>query len=292
MTLTLLDAALLLMIIIWGSNFSMVKVALRDFPEVAFNATRLVVATAVYLAVLWWKREERQGKPLSRADWLQLLFLGTVGTFFYQLCFVSGLRRSSVGNSSLIIGISPIVIAVLSALAGHERIKPVRWLGVAMALGGLYLVVGHGVDISGQTWRGDALMIAGVACWAVYSVGAQSILKRHSALTVIGLTFSLGSMMYLVTMVPFLVDVNWRVISPLSWALMLASALLALNLSYFIWYTGLQKLGSTRTSVYSYLTPIVAMIVAAIWLAEPISANQVAGAGAIFAGLLITRFVS
>ena len=73
---------------------------------------------------------------------------------------------------------------------------------------------------------------------------------------------------------------------------MFASALLALNLSYFIWYTGLQKLGGTRTSVYSYLTPIVAMIVAAVWLAEPISANQMAGAGAIFAGLLITRFVS
>ena len=43
---------------------------------------------------------------------------------------------------------------------------------------------------------------------------------------------------------------------------MVASALLALNLSYWIWYTGLKRLGGSRTSVYSYLTPIVAMIVA------------------------------
>jgi len=84
------------------------------------------------------------------------------------LCFVGAVRRTSVANGSLIIGCSPIVIAMLSALAGHERIKPVRWVGVFMALLGLYLVVGHGVELTSQTLAGDALMIAGVLCWAVF----------------------------------------------------------------------------------------------------------------------------
>jgi len=293
LALTLLDAALLLMVIIWGSNFSVVKVALRDFPEIPFNAMRLLVGSAVFLGALWWNRDtERQQAPLTRADWLQLVFLGAVGTFLYQLCFVGGVRRTSVANGSLIVGISPIVIALLSAMAGHERIKPIRWVGVFTALVGLYLIVGRGVELSEQTLRGDALMIAAVVCWAVYSVASQSILRRHSALTVIGLTFSIGGAMYVVAMIPILVDVDWRAISAQSWGLMLASALLALNLAYFIWYTGLKKLGGSRTSVYSYLTPIVAMVVAAIWLGEPVSANQLAGAGAVFTGLLITRFVS
>lgn len=290
--MTLLDGALLLMVLIWGSNFSVVKVALRDFPEIPFNAMRLLVGSIVFMGAIWWHRDsERQQEPLTRHDWLQLLFLGAVGTFLYQLCFVGGVRRTSVANGSLIVGISPIVIALLSALAGHERIKPVRWVGVFLALGGLYLIVGRGAELSAQTLYGDALMMAGVLCWAVYSVASQPILKRHSALTVIGLTFSIGAVLYIVTMIPILIRVEWRTISPQSWGLMLGSALLALNLSYYIWYTGLKKLGGSRTSVYSYLTPVVAMIVAAIWLAEPVSANQVAGAGAVFAGLLITRFV-
>ena len=293
MALTLLDAALLLMVLIWGSNFSVVKVALLDFPEIPFNAMRLLVGSAVFLGVLWFNRDsERQRAPLTRSDWWQLVFLGVVGTFLYQLCFVGGVRRTSVANGSLIVGCSPIVIALLSALAGHERIKPVRWAGVVMALIGLYLVVGHGVDMSSQSLVGDALMIAAVVCWSVYSVASQPILRRHSALTVIGLTFSVGAAIYVVTMIPILIAVEWAKISGLSWALMLASALLALNLSYFIWYTGLKKLGGSRTSVYSYLTPVVAMVVAAVWLAEPVSANQMAGAGAVFAGLLITRFAS
>jgi len=293
LALTLLDAALLLMVLIWGSNFSVVKVALRDFPEIPFNAMRLVVGSLVYMGALWWHRDsERQQEPLTRTDWRHLIFLGAVGTFLYQLCFVGGVQRTSVANGSLIVGISPIVIALLSAWAGHERIRPARWIGVFLALGGLYLIVGRGAELSSQTLYGDALMMCGVLCWAVYSVASQPILKRHSALTVIGLTFSIGAAFYVVTMIPILIEVNWASISVQSWGLMLASALLALNLSYYIWYTGLKKLGGSRTSVYSYLTPVVAMVVAAIWLSEPVSANQVAGAGAVFAGLLITRFVN
>lgn len=289
--MTRLDALLLLMILIWGSNFSVVKVALRDFPEIPFNAMRLLVGTAVFLGAIRFTRDESKPRPaLTRADWIQVMFLGFVGTFLYQLCFVGGVRRTSVGNGSLIVGTSPIVIALMSAVAGHERIRPMRWVGVFLALAGLYLVVGHGVNFSGQTLRGDLLMIGGVLCWATYSVASQPILRRHSALIVIGLTFSVGSAGYVLTMIPILLQVRWDQVSGFSWFLMLASALLALNLSYWIWYTGLKRLGGSRTSVYSYLTPVVAMVVAAVWLGEPISSNQMAGAAAIFGGLLITRF--
>jgi drug/metabolite transporter (DMT)-like permease len=287
----LLDWLLLLMILIWGANFSIVKVALRDFPEVAFNAARLSVATLVYLSVILATPLRAQLRTLTRREWIELLVLGSIGTFLYQFCFVSAVKRTSVGNGSLIIGISPIVIALMSAVVGHERIRPVRWLGIAVAMLGLYLVVGHGVDLTGQTWRGDLLMIGGVICWSTYSVASQGILKRHSPLLVIALTFSLGATLYVLVLTPILVGVDWRTISRFSWLMMLTSALLALNLSYWIWYTGLKRLGGSRTSVYSYLTPVVAMIVAAIWLHEPVSSNQITGAGAIFAGLLITRFV-
>lgn len=290
--MTTLDSLLLLMILIWGSNFSIVKVALADFPEIAFNAMRLVVATTVFLGVIFATPARARLKALTRRDWIELAFLGSIGTFLYQFCFVSAVKRTSVGNGSLIIGVSPIVIALMSAVVGHERIRPVRWVGIAVAMLGLYLVVGHGVDLSGQTWRGDLLMMGGVICWATYSVASQGILKRHSPLVVIALTFSIGATLYVLTMMPFLIAVEWRTISGFSWLMMLTSALLALNLSYWIWYTGLKRLGGSRTSVYSYLTPVVAMAVAAVWLNEPISSNQMAGAGAIFAGLLITRFVN
>ena len=54
--MTRLDLLLAAMVAIWGGNFSLVKVALRDFPELAFNAFRLVIASTVFLLAIWHAR--------------------------------------------------------------------------------------------------------------------------------------------------------------------------------------------------------------------------------------------
>ena len=100
---------------------------------------------------------------------------------------------------------------------------------------------------------------------------------------------TIGAALYAAVMSPVLVCTPWPSISTQSWILMTLSAVFALAVAYLIWYTAVQRLGSTRTSMYSYLTPIAAMLVAAVWLGEPVTGRQVAGAGAIFSGLFITR---
>jgi drug/metabolite transporter (DMT)-like permease len=89
--------------------------------------------------------------------------------------------------------------------------------------------------------------------------------------------------------IPTLVAVDWGSISTLSWLLMVGSAVFALSLSYLIWYTSVQRAGSTRTAAWSNLTPVMAIAIAAVWLGEPVTANQVIGSVAIFSGLVITR---
>ena len=70
---------------------------------------------------------------------------------------------------------------------------------------------------------------------------------------------------------------------------MSASSLLALAFSYMVWYTAVQKIGSSRTAVYSNLTPIVAIAVAAIWLGERIGVAQLFGAALILSGIAVSR---
>jgi drug/metabolite transporter (DMT)-like permease len=78
-------------------------------------------------------------------------------------------------------------------------------------------------------------------------------------------------------------------VSPAAWAGVIGSSLLALVVSYLIWYTAVQRLGGTRTSVYSNVVPLVAMVVAAIWLAEPLTPRKIAGAAAVLAGDAVTK---
>lgn len=292
----MLDALLLLMILIWGSNFSAVKYALREFPEISFNALRLMIASAVFLvAIAIVRARARAGRrplepPITGSEWGSLFMLGLVGTGFYQLLFLAGVARTSVANSSLIFGCTPVAVAIMSSIAGHDRLTLGRWAGAALSFTGIYTLVGLRAEISTATFVGDAMIFGAMLCWSLYSVAAQPLLKRHSPLVVTGWAMTSGTAVYLVFAVVPMLGTNWAAISTTSWVLMTASALLALAFAYIVWYTAVQKIGSSRTAVYSNLTPIVAMIVAAVWLGEVITWTQILGAALILGGIALTRF--
>jgi drug/metabolite transporter (DMT)-like permease len=294
----MLDLLLLLMIVIWGSNFSVVKYALRDFPEVSFNALRLIIASAVFAVAIAVVRGRaraglRQPEPaIAPREWRALFFLGMIGTGFYQLLFLAGVARTSVANSALIFGCTPVAVAIMSSIAGHDRLTLGRWAGAALSFTGIYTLVGLRAELSTATFAGDAMIFGAMLCWSVYSVAAAPLLERHSPLVVTGWAMISGTVVYLVFAVVPMLRTDWPAISSLSWALMTASALLALAFSYIVWYTAVQRIGSARTAIYSNLTPIVAMIVAAVWLGEAITRTQIAGALLILSGVAVTRMAA
>ena len=81
--LTPLDG--LLVVLIWGSNFSIVKVAIEEIPIFGFNTLRMAAACIVLLAV---SRLNPEGAP-GRGDWPRLTTLGFFGRCCYQLAFVT-----------------------------------------------------------------------------------------------------------------------------------------------------------------------------------------------------------
>ena len=288
LTLTPFDGVLLLMVLIWGANYAVIKSALREFPPQAFNALRMGVAAAVFAAAIGAKGLPR----IARSDWARLALLGVVGHFVYQLLFMSGIARTTASNSALIIGCSPVAVSIASALAGHERVPRVQWAGVALSVLGVYLVVGVGAEFGGSSLAGDLFTLGAVCCWAVYTVGSQSLLARYSPLTVTGLTMLAGTLLYVPASAGQLASLDWGRVPLWAWTAMALSALLALNVAYLIWYTSVQRIGNVRTSAYSNFIPLIAMTVAAATLGEPITASRLAGAGAILAGVAVTRIAA
>jgi len=295
-----IDALLMTMVLIWAVNYSVIKRAFEEIPPQPFNAVRMLIATAVFLAAMWIaaaaaKRGARVSRifhtdvrPTAR-DWWQLLGLGVIGHFCYQICFVGGVAVTSVSNSALIIGATPVVVALASAVLGHERIDRPHWLGAAISALGIYVVVGHGGDFGGPHLKGDLLVMTSVGCWSIYTLGAASLIKRHSPLFVTGMTFAIGCVPYVLVMSPQIMQVPWLHLSIYVYVSVVMSALLALCAAYLIWYTAVQAIGVARTSLYSNLVPVAAMTVAAVWLGEPITVVKVAGASAVLVGLFLTR---
>lgn len=303
-----IDALLLLMTLIWGSNFSLIKSALREIPEHGFNALRLLIASAIFLAAITFgrleqlgrvrtgrrpRRSSERGRPassrISRRDRWALLGLAVIGHFLYQVLFMSGLARTSVANSSLIFACTPVVVALAAAGLGHERVGFARWLGAVLSLVGVYLVVGRGASVDAGSMAGDVMIFGAMFCWAVYTIGSGRLLARHSPLIVTGYSMALGSVMYAPLGLSDLAGLNWGSVSFGSWGALSFSAILGLVVAYLIWYTAVQRIGNTRTTMYSNMVPLAAIAVAAVWLGEPVAPIKLAGGAAILIGVAVTK---
>jgi len=88
---------------------------------------------------------------------------------------------------------------------------------------------------------------------------------------------------------PKLRAVDWPSVSAWSLGLTIYSALFALCVAYTIWYVAVRRIGSARTSAYSNLIPVVAMVTAVLFLGEPIELRKAIGAAAVLAGVAVTR---
>jgi drug/metabolite transporter (DMT)-like permease len=296
-----MDLLLTLMVLIWGTNYSVIKRAFDEIPPQPFNAVRLAFAATLYLtAIAVARRRARRDPanvssvfytphPLTRRDRWSLLWVGLIGHLCYQSAFVAGVDGTSVSNAALIIGATPAVVAVVSAILGRDTITRLHWIGAAVSATGIYIVVGHGASFGGATSHGDALVLLSVCCWAAYTLGAAGLMARHSPLYVTGTTMAIGAVPYAFLTLPQILRVDWRHLSTYAMAALPLSAIFALCVGYLIWYAGVQRLGPARTAIYSNVVPIAGMLVARVWLGEPITPAKVAGVAAIVSGVLLTR---
>jgi drug/metabolite transporter (DMT)-like permease len=312
------DALLLFTATIWGVNYSIIKVVLRHISPRAFIALRLTFATLVFLAAIAISRRFRARGPrgndpvretiaditpggddtlaifrtsttLSRRDWMLLVVLGFIGHFLYQAFFIEGLARTSVANASLLIGCTPMAVSLANAALGLERLSRMHWIGTALSLGGIYLVVGRANGAGGASLAGDVIMAIAVCCWVCYTLLGKELLRRHSPLIVTGYSMAIGAVFYVIFSARDVWNTDWTRVTTGDWTGIAYATLLSFNVAYILWYAGVQRLGSARTSLYSNLVPIVSLITAAVWLGEAIGWTKAAGAAAVLTGLALTR---
>jgi drug/metabolite transporter (DMT)-like permease len=298
-----IDALLLLMTLIWGTNYAIVKHAFRFIDPQAFNAVRMIIASAVFLGVMIAIRRlppVRRGEgslasifytpsPITGRDWVALAALGMVGQCLYQYTFAAGLDQTSVANAALITAAAPVLIGLASGASGEGRIGAAHWLGASLSLAGIYIVVGPGLSVGGTTLRGDLTMFAAVCCWALYTLGSRRLMARHSPVAVTGLSMAVGTALYVPGVLRHLRRVEWSAVDGMTWLTVVYSALFSLCVAYTIWYAAVREIGSARTSVYSNLVPLVAMVTAVVFLNEPLGVRKVAGAAAVLIGVALTR---
>lgn len=281
------DAAMLALVVVWGVNFPIVKITFREMSPMVFNALRFGGATFLLLAVL----SRWGGAPVPRAAWPGLIGLGLIGHALYQISFINGLARTTAGNSSLILAMVPLFVAVFSAALRIDRVSPRTWAGIILAFGGLFLLVTgrSGLRLSRITLAGDALTLVCSLSWAAYTVFSRPFLRTMSPLQLTTLTMAAGAPVLILASLPELIRQPWHAVSWPSWAALAFSTLFSVVIGYVVWYESVQTVGGPRTAVYSNLIPLVTLIASWLLLGETLGLVQAAGAAIVLAGVSLAH---
>jgi drug/metabolite transporter (DMT)-like permease len=278
--------------VVWAANFIVVKDAITTLPPVAFTLLRYGLASIALLAILRWSEGDVR---LPRPDTVRILLLGGFGFGLYQMLWTVGLESIPAGDSALIIASTPVLVAVLAVLIGADTLTPLKFAGVTLSFLGVVVVIAGGVGISlTGSGIGNALTLAAAACWASYTAFATPVLRRHSPLVLttwatIGGTLVLLPVGMAQLLAPGALDDVWpgRLL-PVALAIVY-SGVLSAALANIIVFNGVRLLGPTRVITLQSFVPAMAVVLAFVFLGEPIRPAQVLGGAIIVLGVALTR---
>ncbi len=282
------DLGLLLMALIWGVNYSVVKHGLKELSPYTFNGIRVALAALVLTLIAL---SVRHVKLPSRSDMWRMAGLGLMGNGIYQLLFIEGMARTRAGVAALVVAAGPAWIALISGWLGRERVSLAGWLGIALQLAGVACVVSSttALDASKEAMLGAALIAGGSIMWALFSVLLQPYTTRAHPFHLSAITMSSGALLLVLVAVPGIVRLDFSTVSLVEWGTIVYAGVGALVIAYLLFYRGVRILGPTRTAMYGNLQPAIALLVAWIALSEQPTRWQIAGAVLIMVGLLVSR---
>ncbi len=260
-----LDAPLILaiaaMLLMWASAFAAIRSALDVFPPGELALLRFLVASIMLGAISFTRRS-----PLpQRRDVSVLLLLGVLGITIYHLALNYGEQTVTAGAASLLIASAPMFTALLARLVLREDLGRAGWLGIAIGFAGVALItLGEGEAF--RVEPGALVILLAAVSASLYSVLQKKHVSRYPPLAFTTYVVWAGTIPMLVFLPGLLATLRTA-----SWSAVLAVAYLGAfpgGLAYVLWVYGLTRLPASNLSSFLYLSPVLAIGIAWVWLRE------------------------
>ncbi|PAJ81945.1 EamA family transporter [Burkholderia ubonensis] len=269
-----------------GSTVIASRLAAGGLPPFTATALRFLIATPLLFALM---RAQRLRWPrLSRRDVGLLVVQAAAGGVGYTVLLICGTRLSSPLDAGVMLGTLPAMSTLIAAVLLRERQTPRDWAAAALATAGVLLVTftpGHAAP-SMRALAGDALVLAAVACEAVFI-----LLNRRLAVPLAPLTLStaMSGLGFALALVPAAFE--WHAATA-GWtsgaiAAVVYYALVPTVLGYLCWYAGSARTSGTEAALFTAFAPVSAVLFAVTLFGETLNAARLAGIALVVAGVLV-----
>lgn len=280
-----IDLALLSVVLMWASTFTLFKIAWREIDPVAFTAVRFGALFVLSVALVVTSKQLVRPR---RSDIPALLASGLTGYFLYQMGFVLGLDRTSALASAILISTHPIFSVVTTWIVRRERPSRLEAAGVIVGFLGVAVFL-RAWEAFASARPGDLLSLGAAAAFGAFGVINQPLSKRYPTRELMSYGLMVGGLLVALIGIPATLSQDWSDVGAWSWVILVYAIVGPVYVAYALWTWAIKHRGIPRTVVYGFLVPILGAVIAVLALDESIGVEQVLGSVLVIAGLLITR---
>lgn len=275
---------LLLTMAVWGSTFVVTKELIALWPPFTLAFVRVAMGTLVLMPLAI---SRHRGEV--RLPWPTIWIMGFLGVALYYLCFNLAMVYVSASQGALVQASIPAMTALVAVLWLRERASPLRWLGIALSVGGVLIVFsGSSADNGESSLFGSLLMFASVICWALYTALAKRVAGFDSLVITVCVTGT-GSVLLLPLAAYEVVAAHGLQPLPVAgWLGMLYLGSVASGLAYLLYNASLRHLDASAVGVYTNLIPVVGVLTGVVMLGEPLSMRAIIGGLVVMLGVWTT----
>ena len=275
--------AFALLVVFWGSAFSVVKVGLEYSPPMLFAGLRtLLGGFAMLLVAAVWG-----GSPYLKRDWPVFLLLATFNVVFFIGFQTLAILNLPSGTAAVLVYLQPILVGFLAWLILGEPLSAAKIIGLVLGFSGI-VAVSTGSLSGNISPVGVALGAGSAFFWAMGTVFFKRYEARISTMWAVALPFVIGG----VTLVAFSFAIEpWSEVSLTGtlFASLAYVALVGIAAAWLLWF-GLIRAGeASRVAAYVFFVPLVGIVIGAIFLDEQLTPSLLVGAALIVCGIYLVN---
>lgn len=283
--------SLILVAALWGGFFVVGTLSVHEAPPLTVGAWRFLVATPCFLVLLLprWKLEAR---PTWR-DVPLLAGMGATGILAYNGLSFEAMQRAGAADGAMITpALHPLITLLVAGMLFAEPLTFARVLGVLLAIIGEALVFQEA--LSSMATRpdrlvGDLYYLLAAFCWSAYTLLGRAASRRFSPLATSVYSTVLGTLMYLPVAGPALLQFPTGAAAWRFWLGILYLSLGGTVVAFWLWHRGIARIGASRAATFSYLVPVSALLLSALFLHDRPTLTQLGGTALVLAGVVLAN---
>jgi drug/metabolite transporter (DMT)-like permease len=271
--------AFALLVLFWGSAFSVVKVGLEYAPPMIFAGLRtLMGGLAILLVAGVWGESPHLGR-----DWPIFLVLAAFNVVFFFGFQTLAIVYLPSGTAAVLEYLQPMLVGLLAWMILGESLSLAKVVGLILGFSGI-VAVSAGSFFGNISGAGVAFGAGSAFSWALGTVYFKRYEARISTMWAVALPFVMGGMV--LTLFSFAIE-SWSEVSPTKtlFASLSYVSLVEIALAWLIWF-GLIRAGeASRIAVYVFFVPLVGILIGAIFLDERLTLSLLIGSALIVSGI-------